>query len=169
MPTATYTPIASTTLGSAAASVTFDNLNVSAAGMRDLIVVVDAKIAASVDIVLARINGVTTSSYSSVHMEGDGTIATSFSQTETAFYTAVNDYNLSPTTPSTNILYFFDIAQTDKHKTILSRTNMAVTSGGTFAAAGRFASTNAITSITLLTLAQNYSAGSTFSLYGVIA
>ena len=168
MPTATYTPIASTTLTGSQSTVTFSNLDTAAAGMRDLILVVDATVTASIDILLARINGVTTSSYSSVTMEGDGTNATSTAQTDVYFWTSGNDYSLS-TTRSTNILQFFDISQTDKHKSILSRTNMAGTSGGSFAAAGRFASTNAITSITLLTLGQSFASGSTFSLYGVIA
>jgi hypothetical protein len=60
-----------------------------------------------------------------------------------------------------------DYSQTDKHKTSLIRTDLS--SLGTQAQANRWANTNAITSISLLASGSNFTSGSTFNLFGVIA
>jgi hypothetical protein len=66
------------------------------------------------------------------------------------------------------IFQVMDYSATDKHKTALSRTNIA--RNFVAAHANRWASTTAVTSINVFgNRGSNLAAGSTFNLYGVIA
>jgi hypothetical protein len=68
------------------------------------------------------------------------------------------------------ITQIFDFSQTNKHKSTISRANGAgVANNAVEAIAGRWASTAAITSMTLQGLSggADFPAGSTFSLYGI--
>jgi hypothetical protein len=60
-----------------------------------------------------------------------------------------------------------DYSATDKHKTVLVRSNAAST--GVEAIAQRWASTAAITSILVFPSTGSWAAGGTFSLYGIVA
>jgi hypothetical protein len=68
---------------------------------------------------------------------------------------------------SIQVIQFMDYAQTDKHKTVLMRTNRA--GGGVSMIAGRWASTSAITSIVLAPDGGTFNTGSTFYLYGIVS
>ena len=159
MPTATYTPIASTTLSSANSTVTFSSIP---ATYRDLILVMQMGTSGGGDYRI-RFNSDTGSNYSFVHMVGTGSSAVSASFSQTYFF----DYG-TPTDLS-NIMTFqvMDYSATDKHKSILGRRDWAGAS--TLAVAGRWANTSAVNNIQVYTSAGNFIVGSTFSLYGVIA
>jgi hypothetical protein len=60
-----------------------------------------------------------------------------------------------------------DYSATDKHKTILSRANVAGTF--TMALAGRWANTSAINQVSIFRTGQTFSSGSVLSLYGIAA
>jgi hypothetical protein len=166
MPTPTYTPLATVTLGTAKASVTFSSIP---ATYRDLVLVCDnLKTTLSTSAVFIRFNGAS-SGYSNVLMRGNGTDAVSSSPAATSDRTFVT-YSAEPTAsnPTNCIVQIMDYSATDKHKTVLSRSNNA--SDATEALAGRYASTSAITSLQVgMDGALSFAAGSTFSLYGVIA
>jgi hypothetical protein len=162
MPTPTYTPLATVTLGTTATSVTFSNIP---ATYRDLIFVAAAT-ANNFGDSTYRINGDTGSNYTSVFMygAGPGNLGSGTNSTVQGF----NGFFGS--TIGDDIIQFMDYSATDKHKTLLSRSGVGDVA--TAARAGRWASTSAITSFTYYagTLgANNFLAGSTFSLYGVIA
>jgi hypothetical protein len=70
----TYTPIATQTLGSAAASVTFSSIP---QGYTDLILVINYATSASTGNALLRFNSDTGSNYSETALIGNGTTATS--------------------------------------------------------------------------------------------
>jgi len=74
MPTPTYTPLATVTLGSTAASVTFSSIP---ATYRDLILIITAQRTGSPVNVGMRFNGDSGSNYSSVFMTGTGSSAIS--------------------------------------------------------------------------------------------
>jgi hypothetical protein len=96
-------------------------------------------------------------------MSGDGSSA--FSQTNNFSYF---DLSAGIGTPkdATVISQIMDYAQTDKHKSVLSRISKA--SAGVGAIAGRWASTAAITTISINQGGfGNFAAGSTFSLFGL--
>ena len=167
MPTPTYTPIASTTLSSSQASVTFSNLDTLAAGMRDLILVGSVQ-ASGAYVLSGTVNGNTSSIYNWVHMRGNGSATASGGFSNFAYANFSDGIVFLGSEWENFTLSLFDIAQTDKHKSWLCRGNSA-TYGGTSATAGRIATTNAITSINVYPGANNWAIGSTFSLYGVIA
>ncbi len=165
-----YIPIASQTLTAAAASVTFSSIPTTVDGktLRDLVVVCD-KLRSEISgrTFRVRLNGDTASSYSEVTMYGNGSSAVS--STAAADHFRFYPFNL-PAVPGqepTFIISLFDYAQTDKHKSILTRT--ANWDAATVATAGRYASTNATTEISFFLSADNIAAGATFSLYGIEA
>jgi hypothetical protein len=162
MPTSTYTPLANVTLASSASSVTFSSIP---ATYRDLILVSSIRTGTTTDNVL-RLNGDTGSNYSTNVMYGDGSNAFSAAATWAyGFFSYSNSTN-----PEANITQFLDYSATDKHKTFLSKQGAAANLVG--ARVGRWASTNAITTIQLnagIVATTTFTSGSTFSLYGVIA
>ena len=165
MPTPTYTPIASTTLTGTQSSVSFDLTSVQ--NYRDVILVSSVLGNGGNTAPYIRINGLTTSIYNNVYASGNGTAASSVAQTGITWLDRTPSSG-STTTPVQGQVHFFDYSVTDKHKSWLSRANRSDASTGMNA--GRVATTSAITTILIYAGgANNFAAGSTFSLYGVIA
>jgi len=158
MPTPTYTPLATVTLGSSAASVTFSSIP---ATYRDLIFVLSGVVSAGAgEVIRVNFNGDTTSgNYSAVFANGDGS--------NTASGTEARRFGLMYASRSQTVASFMDYSATDKHKTYLSRTGGA--SNAFEMIAGRWANTAAITSFRVFPDANGFASGSTLSLYGVIA
>jgi len=163
VPQATYTPLATVTLGSTAASVTFSSIP---ATYRDLILVVNAGIPTE-GVPRVRLNNDSGSNYSFVEAFSTGSIF-SFSGTSQVFA----KLGITGTGFTGNrfmcVAQFMDYSATDKHKTILVRNNDDDTRGVGMIA-NRWANTAAVNQLTILLTANTYAAGSTFSLYGVIA
>jgi hypothetical protein len=160
MPTPTYTPLATVTLGSSAASVTFSSIP---ATYRDLIVVLNVG-GTSTAQVRVQYNGDTGSNYSAVRMTGDGSTTSSGSATEASMRLSAS---LSTAVQTALIHQIMDYSATDKHKSVLNRHSSAATH--VEATAGRWASTSALTSISFILSTGSYISGSRFDLYGVIA
>jgi hypothetical protein len=157
MPTNTYTPLATLTLTGTDSEVVFSNIG---SGYRDLILVFTGTGSVS-DNQRVRFNADSGSNYSYVFARGNGSSATSSASTATEFTFGEIDNAVV----CTNILQVFDYAQTDKHKAILQRSND--TTNSVFMYSGRWASTSAVTSISVFPASGTYSIGSTFSLYGI--
>lgn len=158
MPTPTYTPLATVTLGSSASSVTFSSIP---ATYRDLRIMIAGTTSGGVNTVL-RFNGDTGSNYTGVLMYGTGSSAVSgtFGAGSFAYFGALW------TTQGNTYADIMDYSATDKHKTLISRYNSAANEAG--AMASRWANTAAITSVTVLTAsAATYAAGTTLNLYGI--
>lgn len=163
MPTPTYDLISSTTLGSATTSVSFSNIPST---YRDLVLVVAGTIPSGFapDIEVLYNSDTTTANYSTVKMYGDGT--TAYSGTFTPKVVGLAEGT------SSAIIQIMDYATTNKHKTILSRTNTNGSSWGVAAAATRWANTSAITSLTINaggSTASSFQAGAVYSLYGIVS
>jgi hypothetical protein len=161
MPTSTYTPIYTTTLGSAQASVTFNSFS----GYTDLIIVAQSKITPTGSgSMWFQANGDTATNYSDTLLTGNGSAATSFrhSNVDRAYYG-----DASNTDFQTTILQFQNYSNTTTYKTALIRSN--VTSSTLSGVVAMWRSTSAITSITLGTNSTTLIAGSTFTLYGILA
>ena len=154
-----YLPLATVTLASSASSVTFSNIP---ATYRDLIFVISGTVVTGSTDTQLRVNGDSGSNYSRVFMFGDGTNAAS----GTASLTGFLPWNGS-TTQTVGIGQLMDYAATDKHKTLLSRQNTP--NLGVSAQAQRWANTAAITTLNFLGNGNSYAAGTTFSLYGIVA
>lgn len=153
--------LATTTLASASATVTFSSIS---GAYRDLRLVITGSTSNNSDIQM-RFNGDSGANYSFVYMGGNGSSAASGSNTGQPGV-VLDAYFWRSTDQSMIVADIMDYTATDKHKTVLSRNN--VTAGGTDAFANRWANTAAITSITLVST-WNWNVGSTFSLFGVSA
>jgi hypothetical protein len=162
MPTPTYTPLATVTLGASASSVTFSSIP---ATYRDLILITSGQsLTNAVDALVVRLNSDTGSNYSFVFMEGTGSGSGNSSSGTTTYIPA----GITGTAQTDNLIQIMDYSATDKHTTTISRGNHA--GNRTRAIAGRWANTSAVNTIRLFTEAgTNFTSGSTFSLYGVIA
>ena len=154
---ATYTPIATTTLGSAASSVTFSSISGT---YTDIILVFNGTLTTSATSWGLQFNSDTGTNYSNTTLYGDGSSAGSnraTSQTST-----IGSY--SGTDNSTNIHQIMNYSNATTYKSVLSRNN-----GGGFVSArvALWRSTSAITSVTAITASNQFASGSTFTLYGV--
>jgi hypothetical protein len=161
MPTPTYTPLATVTLGSAVSSVSFASIPAS---YRDLIVVF-AGTRTGTNNILFRFNSDTGSNYNWIVANGNGSTTVSVAETVSSIPTGY--YNIATDAQMNVIFQVMDYSATDKHKTALSRSSQG--GAGVAMVGGRWANTAAITTIQVLTGDANFGSGSTFSLYGVIA
>jgi hypothetical protein len=164
MPTNTYTPLATITLGSNDSEIVFTNIP---ATYRDLILVINGSVNfTGPDSTLMRFNGDTGSNYANVRMIGTGSgNGSSYSDTQGYAYIGVE----TSARIFTIITQIMDYSATNKHKTLLSRSGQD--DGWTTAHAARWANNNAINQVNVLANASGvvFYAGTTFSLYGVIA
>ena len=158
---ATYTPIATTTLGSAQASYTFSSIPST---YTDLILVLNASSVATADI-MVQLNSDTGSNYSRTKLTGNGTAASS-SRTANADRLYLNTTSNTTTTAGeyNSITSFNNYSNTTTYKTTLTRANAA--SLGTDALVQLWRSTAAISTIYVYSTGT-FSAGSTFTLYGI--
>ncbi len=160
-----YIALSSQTLSNAASTVTFSAIPTTANGktIRDLVLITDITTALSNVGIRFRFNSDTGTNYSHLFMVGDGSSTYSNATTGDS---GISAWRITGTTRKTIILNVFDFAQTSKHKSALIRANNPDTE--VMAMSARWANTNAITSITILTNdTSNMSAGSTFSLFGI--
>jgi hypothetical protein len=158
----TYSPIATTTLGSAAASYTFSSISGS---YTDLVLVASWGRTAGDATMVLQLNGDTATNYSVTTVEGAGTSAASQRQsTQSQMYVAgfqTGTYS----SPYTNIINFNNYSNSTTYKTVLSR-NSANAAG---AYCGLWRSTSAITSIKLDASGSTFTTGSIFTLFGIQA
>jgi hypothetical protein len=161
----TYEPIATNTLGSAAASITFSSIP---ATYTDLRLILNFTLSTSLAGPRIQFNSDTTLNYSYTNLKGDGTTATSNQ-------TANNYLLLNGTLPSTTVPSFmtcdvFSYAGST-FKTALSTANQDFDgSGSTQSQVGLWRSTSAITSLTISVAgAALYAIGTTATIYGIKA
>jgi hypothetical protein len=161
----TYTQIASTTLGSAASSVTFSSI---AGTYTDLVIVVQAAVTAGSIALRMQFNSDTAANYSSTLLTGNGTAASSLRSTGSTFIKIDENTGMNTTLgQGLNLINVMNYANATTYKTILARPNRADL--GVDAVVGLWQNTAAITSITLLTSSSTFVSGSTFNLYGIAA
>ncbi len=160
MPTQTYIPLANLTLSGSVATVTFSSISQS---YRDLVLIANGYTSTLYDDPMVRVNSDTGANYNRIGMGGNGSTTSSSAATNSdRFYPARHGWDNA--NRNMLIINFIDYSATDKHKSILTRSDSP--SVGTGATAQRWASTSAITSITFFTNA-NMAAGTTLALYGI--
>jgi hypothetical protein len=164
----TYEPIATTTLGSAAATVTFSSISGS---YTDLVLVMSAFGSVSGADIRVQVNSDTASNYSLTRLVGY-TTAFSNRASNATYWQITNSVGIgsSSSDPTADVIQFMNYSNTTTNKTILVRHNQPQSSlMETAAQVGLYRSTSAITSITFSLSSGNYSSGSTFTLYGIKA
>lgn len=160
----TYDSISTTTASGSVSSVTFSSIPST---YTDLVIVSNIGIVSS-DTLIIQLNGDTGANYTRTYLSANGTAANSG---KTISETWINLSNQD--TPTTNaggyiqIANFLNYANSNIYKTVIGRSGAATS--GTTEAAGLWKNTNAITSITMRTVSQNFTSGSTFTLFGVKA
>jgi hypothetical protein len=161
--TATYEKIATTTLGSAQADITFSTISGS---YTDLVLVLGSLTTASANqAIRMQLNSDTGNNYGDTNLYGDGSSAASTRNTGNA-YINTTLATTSTTIPSTVIINFNNYSNATTFKTIISRYNSNATVS---AIIGIWNSTSAITSIKLFCGTGNINSGTTATLYGIKA
>jgi hypothetical protein len=162
----TYTPIATTALGSTASSYTFSSIPST---YTDLVLISNAATTVANKDLAIQFNSDTGSNYSRTVLFGDGSSAGSARATSQA-QIFLDYWGWTTTTlgTQTNIAQIMNYANTTTNKTVLARSNTS--SSGVDAVVGLWRSTAAINSITIIaTTSGVFSTGSTFTLYGIKA
>ena len=161
MATTTYEPIATQTLGSAAASVIFSSIS---QGYTDLVLVCSLKKSTSDGGYIAyQFNGDTTSNYSSTFLYGTGSSAVSGRVSNETFGRFGNG---GTGNFETSILNIQNYSNATTNKTTISRSNVVTLYTLSYCTLWR-KTPEAITSITLFPDSGNFTTGSTFTLYGI--
>lgn len=165
----TYTPIATQTLTSSAASITFSSVP---ATYTDLVLICNPVLTNNTPLYM-RPNSSTSSVYSTTWLLGNGTTASSGRYNQSALGGAgilVDNYGGTTGFPSDfsgMVKYeIMNYSNTTTNKTILIRAGTSA--NWTVASANLFATTSAISSLYLYPFAGNFSPGSTFTLYGIL-
>jgi hypothetical protein len=160
---ATYEPIASTTLSSAASSITFSSISSAYTDLR-LVFVGTGTASSNCQV---NFNSDTTSTYSQTALYGTGAAAGSSRNSDTAFYLTYYT-NLSTTIPTLRTMDIFSYAGSTK-KTCLTTENSDLNgSGSVVRTAGLWPVTSAITSIVLSNPSSTFAVGTTATLYGIL-
>lgn len=161
----TYTPIATTTLGSATGTVSFTSIS---SAYTDIVAVINASTVSSNYGLWYRLNNDSGTNYSQTYLTGNGTAASSSREISSA--QGISGSNIS-TTIGTFIVHFMNYANTTTYKTQLGRTNDA--SAVAAATVSLWRSTAAINRIDFAVGASfpsgQFATGSTFTLYGIAA
>ena len=161
MATTTYEPIATQTLGSASATVTFSSILQT---YTDLILVCSLRKSTSNGGYIAyQFNGDTASNYSSTFLYGTGSSAVSGRVSNETFGRFGNG---GTGNFETTILNIQNYSNATTNKTTISRSNVVTLYTLSYCTLWRKAP-EAITSITLFPDTGNFDSGSTFTLYGI--
>lgn len=161
---ATYEPIATTTLGSATNTVDFLSVPQT---YTDLVAVVVGQNSAGNNPIYINFNGGNVSGWGRTLITGNGTAATSSNLT--AQTGGISLQQLSSTYPTLHQINIFSYTGST-YKTILSRQSYDNNgSGNTTAIVAMAPITAAITQVNFFCTTGNFTAGSTFTLYGIKA
>lgn len=152
MPTSTYIALANTTLTGSVSGVTFSSIPSS---YRDLVLVVDGTSNSDSRAFYIRFNGTSPDVNTDMVQVNNTTTSTD-----------VGLYFISDTTRFSSLINVMDYSATDKHKNVLFRTNRPGASA-VMMSAGKWKSTNAITSITIDRSGYTLQSGTTLTLYGI--
>jgi hypothetical protein len=160
---ATYEPIATTTLGSAAASITFSSIPATYTDLR-LVFVFSGNAAVNPRF---RFNSDTASNYSQTALMGDGSSAQSTRGTSnTVIYTTI--YNgLASGVPGLCTIDVFSYAGSTFKTALLTGSTDSNGSGQVERDVALWRSTSAITQIDLISGSSTFNVGTTATLYGI--
>lgn len=163
----TYTPIATTTLGSSSATITFSSIP---ATYTDLILVIGSMQTTSDSYIYMQFNTDTiNNNYSMTNLLGDGSSASSgrANGSDSTVQRIIGYGRSASNTPSQMNLSINNYSNTTTYKTWLNRA--AATNVAAYSNVGLWRSTAAINQIVLTPNAGSFSTGSTFTLYGIQA
>jgi hypothetical protein len=163
---ATYEPIATTTLGSAANSITFSSIT---SAYTDLRIVITWTVNSD-NIVRVRFNSDSGTNYSATYLSGNGTVAESNRQTNLTYIDA--GWNaVGLTTPALTTFDIFSYAGSTNKTVLATQSGDKNGSGSVDRIVGLWRNTSAITSIDVAavgTTSVKLQAGTVATLYGIL-
>lgn len=164
----TYIPIATQTLNSNTATVTFSSIPGTYTHLV-LICTVRSTFAGTQNDITLRFNSDSGTNYSSTWLSGSGSAASSgrTSNQDYGYFFYLPAANATAGVWGVGIANIMNYSNTTTNKTVLTRNNDPLAGVGAYA--GLWRSTSAITSISIQSPLVNLVSGSTFSLYGIKA
>ena len=164
MATATLIPIATQTLGSAAASITFSSIPGTYTDLR-LVLTCTTSVA---DSVIVQYNADTATNYSAVLLTGNGAAVASTNTTSATSIRLHNVGQTSTTVPETFSLDVFSYAGSTNKTALATSATDTNGAGSVELTVGLWRSTSAITQVTLkLFGGNNFAIGSIATLWGI--
>ena len=159
----TYVPLATQTLGSATASVTFSSIS---GAYTDLVLVVNGTLSSGGYIdSYVRFNSDSGTNYSRTYLFGDGGSTVSGRNSAA---TGLGFVYMNSTDRAAIVINIMNYANATTYKTATTRTTAPGSGGVTAAYVGLWRNTAAITTIEIVT-GNTFAIGSTFTLYGIAA
>jgi hypothetical protein len=162
----TYDKIATTTLGSANATITFSSISSAYTDLKLILVVASTSVATNVQV---QFNSDTATNYSSTYLNSNGVAAATGRNTSATNIQFTDVTATSTTVPQTYTLDIFSYAGST-NKTVIGTSSQDYNgSGSTANIIGLWRSTSAITSITIKTSgAPTFSTGTIATIYGTL-
>jgi hypothetical protein len=161
---ATYEPIATTTLGSATATISFTSISASYTDIRVVLVGSHETTATTLRM---QVNSDTGTNYSYTELIGDGATATSSRGTSSSRINCGNA-NFNNTQPSLITADWFSYAGSTNKTCLVTASQDRNGSGSVLRTVGLWRSTSAITSVQLFPASGNFATGTTATLYGIL-
>lgn len=161
---ATYEPIATQTLGSAASSITFSSIASSWTDLR--LIVTGTNVSGNQDVII-RFNSDTGSNYSFTYLNGNGSSANSGQATSLTNIQLNAGPGISATIPYFASVDVFSYAGSTYKTTLGTMNNDQNGAGGIQAIVGLYRSTSAISTLAVIGSGSNLQTGTTATLYGI--
>ena len=165
----TYTPIATQTLTTSSATITFSSIPQT---YTDLVLIINGGTASQGDNVWLRFNSDSGSNYSFTELRGNGSTAASARGSNQTFASLSSSIGGAPTLGQNFIANVMNYSNTTTNKTVISRVNQpdgSTSYPGVGAYVNLWRSTSAISTVLIgRTGGGNLLDGSTFTLYGIL-
>jgi hypothetical protein len=161
---ATYEPIATTTLSSATATISFTSISASYTDIRVVLVGSHETTATTLRM---QVNSDTGTNYSYTELIGDGATASSSRGTSSSRINCGNS-NFNNTQPSLITVDWFSYAGSTNKTCLVTASQDRNGSGSVLRTVGLWRSTSAITSVQLFPATGNFATGTTATLYGIL-
>lgn len=161
----TYESIATTTLGSAASSITFSSIPNTYTDLRLVLVGRND----SNGNIFTRLNSDSNSNYSQTNLIGNGSAASSTNQTSQSIWYLTLGQTTSTTIPFMYTLDIFNYAGSTNKTALITQSADQNGSGAVMRSVALYRSTSAISTILFYVNAMNFTSGFTATLYGIKA
>lgn len=161
---ATYEPIATATLGSAAASITFSSIPATYTDLRLVLVATATTGGINANV---RFNGDTATNYSNTALGGDGSTAQSVAATSQTFNQLTVFNGINATIPTLRTMDVFSYAGSTFKTALTSESNDFNGSGSVARTVQLWRSTSAISTILIYASSSTFATGTTATLYGI--
>jgi hypothetical protein len=164
-----FESIATTTLGTTAASITFSSIPATYTHLQIRMIARDTR-AVTLEGFVVQFNSDTAGNYSDHSVYGDGSSAAAYANTSATFMSpyAIASANATANVFGVSVIDILDYANTNKYKTIRALTGVDNNGSGALGlASGNWRNTAAITSVTVGAQVGTWVANSSFALYGI--